>query len=163
MARRALAWSEVVLAFSLLYVGIPWSGLQLDRLLGVSALPPPVSVIGIAFLSAGAAGIAWCFTLFVRRGRGTPNPRMPPQALVTEGPFAWTRNPIILSHAAALLGVSLFLGSASAAVTVIGLALPVHVGILHEEHTLEARFGDPYRAYKASVPRWIPRRPRRQS
>ena len=29
-----------------------------------------------------------------------------------------------------------------------------------EEPGLERRFGDPYREYKARVPRWVPRRPR---
>ena len=34
--------------------------------------------------------------------------------------------------------------------------------IRHEERTLELRFGAEYRAYRESVPRWIPRPPRRQ-
>ena len=35
---------------------------------------------------------------------------------------------------------------------------------LSEEKSLERRFGDQYRMYKSSVPRWIPRlRPWRQS
>ncbi len=163
MARRVVIWGEVVAAFLLLYVGIPWTGLQVDRILGLAPLPLPVRWAGLALLVLGAAGIGWCFTLFVRRGRGTPNPLMPPQALVTEGPFAWTRNPITLSHASALFGLSLFLGSAAAAPIVVVLAVPVHVLVVHEERTLEARFGDAYRTYRAAVPRWVPRRPRRQS
>jgi protein-S-isoprenylcysteine O-methyltransferase Ste14 len=88
---------------------------------------------------------------------------MPPTALVTAGPYAWTRNPIALSHAGALIGLSLFLGSISAVAIVVILAVPVHVAMVHEEKTLEARFGDAYRAYKASVPRWIPRPRKGQS
>lgn len=160
MARRALAWSEVGVAFVFLYVGIPWAGLQLDRLLGLLPLPSPLPWVGLGLLVLGAIGLAWCFALFVRRGRGTPNPLAPPQVLVTEGPFAWTRNPITLSHAAALFGLSLFLGSPSAAAIVLVLVIPVHFALLHEERTLEFRFGDAYRAYFAAVPRWIPRRPR---
>src|SRR2546421_12980463 len=56
-----------------------------------------------------------------------------------------------------------FLGSVSAAVIVLLLAIPVHVAMVHEEGTLEARFGDTYRAYRAAVPRWIPRPRSRQS
>jgi protein-S-isoprenylcysteine O-methyltransferase Ste14 len=114
-------------------------------------------------LVVGLAGLAWCFALFVRVGRGTPNPTLPPAALVTVGPYRWTRNPIALSHAAALFGLSLVLGSVSAAAVVVILAIPVHIAMVHEERTLESRFGDAYRAYKSSVPRWIPRRHRRQS
>src|SRR5207302_11218819 len=69
----------------------------------------------------------WCFALFVQVGRGTPNPTMPPTALVTVGPYRWTRNPIALSHAAALFGLSLLLGSVSA----------VAIVVRSEEHTSE--------------------------
>jgi len=149
--------------FVLLYVGIPWAGLTIDGFLKLPSWPPPLRWIGLVLLVVGLAGLAWCFALFVRVGRGTPNPSMPPTALVTVGPYRWTRNPIALSHAAALFGLSLLLGSVSAAATVVILAIPVHVAMVHEERTLETRFGDSYRAYKASVPRWIPRRRKPQS
>jgi protein-S-isoprenylcysteine O-methyltransferase Ste14 len=31
-----------------------------------------------------------------------------------------------------------------------------HLRVLHDEERLEARFGEPYRVYKARVKRWIP-------
>src|SRR5882762_4259489 len=161
--KRIVAWSEMFVLFVLLYVGIPWAGLTIDGFLRISLWPLPVRWLGVALLVAGLTGLAWCFALFVRIGRGTPNPKMPPTALVTVGPYRWTRNPIALSHAAALFGLSLFLGSVSAAAIVLALAIPVHVAMVHEETTLETRFGDAYRAYKASVPRWMPRPRKRQS
>jgi len=163
MPRLRLAWAEVAIAFFLLYAGIPWLGLQLDRALQAPRLPDVVSWIGLPLLVLGAAGLGWCFQLLVLRGRGTPNPRMPPQALVTSGPYAWTRNPIVLAHAAALFGLCLFLRTLSGAALVLLLSIPVHFALRQEERSLEARFGDVYVAYKASVPRWIPRRPRHQS
>jgi len=92
-----------------------------------------------------------------------PNPIAPPETLVTVGPYAWTRNPIALSHAMALIGLSLVVGSISAVTLVIILSIPVHFAMLHEEQTLQGRFGEAYRAYAASVPRWIPRMGKRQS
>jgi protein-S-isoprenylcysteine O-methyltransferase Ste14 len=161
--KRILAWSEMLVLFVLLYAGIPWAGLAIDGFLKIPPWPPPVRWIGPVLLVVGLAGLAWSFALFVRVGGGTPNPSMPPTALVMVGPYRWTRNPIALSHAAALFGLSLLLGSVSAAAIVVVLAIPVHVAMVHEEKTLEARFGDSYRAYKASVPRWIPRLRKRQS
>lgn len=159
MPSRAGAWAAMFGLFSLLYAGIPWTGLQIDRVLQVPAWPFPFPLLGLVLFPVGLAGLVWCFLLFVRVGRGTPNPARPPEVLVTGGPYAWTRNPIALSHAIALIGLSLLFGSVSTTLIVIVLALPVHVAMLHEERTLEARFGEAYRAYRAAVPRWIPRRP----
>src|SRR5439155_16034735 len=115
--KRILAWSEMLVLFVLLYAGIPWAGLTIDGFLRIPAWPSPVRWIGLILLVVGLAGLAWCFALFVRFGRWTPNPSMPPTALVMVGPYRWTRNPIALSHAAALFGLSLLLGSVSAAGT----------------------------------------------
>jgi len=163
MTSRNLAYFEMAVVFLLLYMGVPWVGLQFDRLFRVPPWPPPIPWIGLGLAIFGVVGLAWCFVLFARVGRGTPNPTRPPEILVTIGPYQWTRNPIALFHAAALIGLSLFLGSLSAVVLVILLSVPVHFGMLREERTLEARFGDAYRAYRASVPRWIPRWRKRQS
>jgi len=161
--RRIVAWSEMFVLFVLLYVGIPWTGSTIDGFLRIPPWPSPIRWIGAVLLVVGLVGLAWCFALFVRVGRGTPNPTLPPKALVTVGPYRWTRNPIALSHAAALFGLSLVLGSVSAAAIVVILAIPVHIAMVREERTLESRFGDAYRAYKASVPRWFPRPRQRQS
>lgn len=160
MASRAVAWLESVALFAALYLGLPAAGLALDGLLGVGSLPATWRWIGLAPLVVGAAGVAWCFLLFVRVGRGTPNPLVPPQVLVTAGPFAWTRNPIILSHALATLGVALVVGSPAAVLLVLLLGIPVQFIVRREERSLEARYGDAYRRYRGAVPRWIPRRPR---
>jgi protein-S-isoprenylcysteine O-methyltransferase Ste14 len=157
MNRGSVAWLEMFALFTALYVGIPFAGLQLDRWLALPPWPLPVRAVGLIFLVLGIAGLAWCFALFVRVGRGTPNPTTPPKALVTVGPYAWTRNPIALSHAFALIGLSFLVGSISAVAIVVILAIPVHAAMLHEERTLEARFGEAYRVYAAAVPRWIPR------
>ncbi len=162
MASRAVAWAESGALFAAVYAGVPAAGIGLDSLLGWPSLPLPLRWTGLAPLVLGAAGIAWCFTLFVRRGRGTPNPIAPPQVLVTEGPFAWTRNPIILSHALASLGLALAVGSGSAFLLVLLIGIPVQFVVRSEEGTLEARFGDAYRAYRDAVPRWLPRRPRQR-
>lgn len=160
MTSRVLAWAESVGLFAALYIGVPAAGITLDGLAGWAALPTILRWTGIVPLVVGAVGVAWSFLLFVRLGHGTPNPWVPPQALVTTGPFAWTRNPIVLSHALASIGVALLVASPTAVVLVLLLGIPVQFIVRSEERTLEARYGDAYRRYREAVPRWLPRRPR---
>lgn len=77
--------------------------------------------------------------------------------LVTSGPFGRVRNPLYLGN------VVLWVGFALAArlvwlapVILVLLGLEYHAIVRWEEGLLESRRGDEYRAYMASVPRWIP-------
>ncbi len=160
MTSRPVAWLESVVLFLALYAGVPAVGLGADALLGWPSLPPLARWAGLVPFVLGAEGIGWSFLLFVRVGLGTPNPLVPPRVLVTTGPFAWTRNPIILSHALASLGVALLVASPAAVVLVLLLGIPVQFIVRSEERSLEARYGDAYRRYREDVPRWVPKRPR---
>ena len=78
--------------------------------------------------------------------------------LVAAGPFGLVRNPLYLGN------IALWLGFAMTAripwlVMPVGLllALEYHAIVRWEEHLLEQRLGERYRAYAAVVPRWIPR------
>src|SRR5437588_90124 len=52
---RILAWLEMFGLFALLYVGIPYAGLRIDRILGLPPLPIFVLGLGLILLSIGAA------------------------------------------------------------------------------------------------------------
>lgn len=160
MRRRLLAWSETAILFAGLYVGLPLLGRRADDSLGLPAWPDPVRWTGVPLLALGLLGLGWSLSAFARVG-GTPNPVAPPPRLVTAGPFAWTRNPIILSHFFGALGASLIAGSVIAVLVIFLLSVPSQGIVRHEERNLEARFGDDYRVYAARVPRWVPRRARR--
>jgi protein-S-isoprenylcysteine O-methyltransferase Ste14 len=77
-------------------------------------------------------------------------------ALVTDGAYAVTRNPMYLGWSAGVLGLALGSGSAwilaSWAVAVTALDRAIRA----EEARLGARFGETYAAYASRVPRYLP-------
>src|SRR2546428_9183075 len=102
MDRRIAAWFGTSILFAALYAGVPLAGLAIDRTVGLSPLSLAVRLVGSPLLFVGVAGLLWCFALFAR-ARGTPNPVMPPEQLVTAGPYARSRNPNARSHFLAAL------------------------------------------------------------
>lgn len=80
----------------------------------------------------------------------------PPERLVTTGPFAYSRNPMYLGHIIFLLGLTLSLQSALAAIIMIVTALWFQPRVRRDEKRLTERFGQEYAEYCARVRRWIP-------
>jgi protein-S-isoprenylcysteine O-methyltransferase Ste14 len=119
-------------------------------------------------LFAGSIGFGlsvWTAGLFIKIGDGTPAPWDPPKKLVARGPYRYVRNPMIIGVLLLLAAEAMLLQSwpIAAWMTVFFIGNAVYFPII-EEKGLENRFGDDYRAYKARVPRWIPRtRPWRQA
>ena len=131
-------------------------GFGLEGALPSAELPGVVRwLIGPALLAAGLALMGSFISSF--RRAATPVPmRRPTTALVTTGPYRFTRNPGYLGMA--LIGTAI--GLIAGAVWVlagIGVAvLVINWGVINrEERYLEAKFGSPYREYKARVRRWV--------
>lgn len=81
----------------------------------------------------------------------------PTSALVQDGPYTRTRNPMFLGLALLHLGVVVAANAAWALIGVPVLIIYLRYGVIsREERFLEERFGDEYRSYKRRVPRWIP-------
>src|SRR6266446_5825931 len=128
---------------------------------GVIALPP---FIFLGFLVAatvleavvpfpvlGAHALA----RFVAAGTNIP-PNLPTTALVVDGIYGRTRNPLYLGTTLLYLGLSVAAGSLWAIVLVVPLLWVINVGVIvREERYLERKFGDAYRAYKGRVRRWV--------
>jgi protein-S-isoprenylcysteine O-methyltransferase Ste14 len=115
----------------------------------------PFLFAGFLAMAAAAVlvvGAAWFFL----RHRTTLAPSGRAVALIVDGPFRVSRNPIYLGLALLYLGVTLATGSAW---PLLLLPLPLWVIdqriIPFEEGTLDAIFGDAYRAYQRRVRRWI--------
>ena len=121
-----------------------------DRLLFWLALIPACAGLGLGF---------WTSRLFLKFGDGTPAPWDPPQKLVIRGPYRHVRNPMITGVLLMLLAESMLFQSWPLAVWTVFLFVGNAIYFpLFEEKGLEKRFGEAYRAYKANVPRWVPRR-----
>ena len=115
-------------------------------------------LLGAALFVCGFALFGWCVSLFARVGQGTLAPWDPTQKLVAVGPYRHVRNPMISGVAAMLLGEALTFGSWLLALWFLAFVLVNHVYFaFSEEPGLERRFGASYLAYKANVPRWLPR------
>lgn len=123
-------------------------------------LPEGAAVVGwTVFVLASLLGICSAVVMS-SQGRGTPLPSVMPNELVIAGPYRWVRNPMAVAGVAQAASVGLILGSWLVVVYAVGGALLWNVGIRPlEERDLEARFGDPYRRYRARVRCWIPRWP----
>lgn len=119
---------------------------------------------GLALQLAGSTVLLWCVRDFAVRGRGTLAPVDPPRELVAEGLYRWVRNPMYVGVLTTLAGHALFFGSRALLLYGALVFTAFHLFVtLYEEPQLTQRFGESYLRYRASVPRWIPRRPSRAS
>ena len=87
---------------------------------------------------------------------GTAGMDVPPQRVISRGPYRFTRNPMYLGHLIFLLGLSIALWSWFGLLILAGRAIWFHRRVLQDEARLEELFGPDYVAYKSSVKRWIP-------
>lgn len=140
----------------LLYVAGFLAGIALELAFPVDSLPLAIA------LAAGGLGIgAWlaldgsAMSRFKQAGTSMV-PMRPSTALVTSGPYRFTRNPMYVGMAFLYAGLAVATGViwALAALPLVLVAVDRLV-IAREEPYLEAMFGDEYRAYKRRVRRWL--------
>jgi protein-S-isoprenylcysteine O-methyltransferase Ste14 len=81
---------------------------------------------------------------------------LPATALVVDGIYSWSRNPLYLATTLAYVGLAIAAGSAWAIMLLVPLLAVMNIGVIsREERYLEREFGDAYRAYKSRVRRWL--------
>jgi len=140
----------------LLFVGTLAVGLVLHWLMPVHLLPRLVA------LGMGAA-ILFLSWLLVRAAEqamkqaGTNiRPDQPTLAIVTDGPFRFSRNPMYLASTGLYLAVTLLFNALWPLVLLPLILIALEWGVIRrEERYLETKFGDPYREYRSRVRRWL--------
>jgi protein-S-isoprenylcysteine O-methyltransferase Ste14 len=107
-----------------------------------------VVVAGLAIMAAGQRAL-------LRHGTNI-NPLRPTTALVTDGIFGRTRNPLYAGVSVALCGVAVIFSLDWMLILILPACVILHFAVvLREERYLEQKFGDAYRRYKARVPRYF--------
>ena len=77
-------------------------------------------------------------------------------ALVTDGVFRWSRNPMYLGMVLIVAGAALIEGTLSPWIATVALAVLLdRVFIVREEAMLEETFGAAFRQYRSRVRRWL--------
>lgn len=130
-----------------------WLGSSVE---GLRLTPWQSLFASVLLLLAGAICLA--AVLGFRRASTTVNPLAPQQAssLVVNGIYRYSRNPMYLGFAIALLAWAIALGSLDAFLGVGAFVLTIQwLQIAPEERALEKRFGKVFQLYKARVRRWI--------
>lgn len=111
-----------------------------------------------AAIFALALGFVLPALLSFSRHKTTVNPLRPERAsaLVISGAFRFTRNPMYLGMAFALVALAIGLESPWSLIGVVGFMSFLTVfQIIPEERAMQKRFGEAYEAYKKQVRRWL--------
>ncbi len=118
-------------------------------------IPSPFNFIGLVFVAFGIVMNIWGDAKFKEK-QTTISPFGTPTALVTEGPFRVSRNPMYVGMASILLGAAIGIGSLVAFACPIIFAVIMQTKFLPaEEKNLEATFPTEYQIYKTKVRQWI--------
>lgn len=147
--QRADGWySAMWIAFGFIFVSNP-TFVVLDWSSGPWTSPlrfwlaAPLILVGAALVSWGMA------TLGAKRTSGLP------QGLVTEGPYALTRNPQYVGDLLLFVGIALLANSGVVTVTHLLTAFVLLLAPFAEEPWLEKEYGEAYVAYRRNVPRYL--------
>jgi protein-S-isoprenylcysteine O-methyltransferase Ste14 len=150
---NSLPWPPIIFLATIVvsvalnaFYPLPWFGQPLSGIL---------SVLGWLMIAA-FAGLNISTIRALRRAGTTVRPDRGTDHLVTDGPFAFSRNPIYLAGTMLVLGIGLVWGIVWFLPLAFLAAFAVQrVAIEREEMHLQARFGETYLDYTRRVRRWI--------
>jgi protein-S-isoprenylcysteine O-methyltransferase Ste14 len=140
----------------LIYIGTFLLSLLLHRSIPLPFIAGRIKTLfgGILIGSAGSIGT---ICLLKMRELGTHvEPTQPTTALVTTGPYRYTRNPIYLSLTLFYTGMAMLFNTLWALLLLPVALLIMKRGVIErEEAYLTKKFGKEYLAYKDKVRRWL--------
>ncbi len=156
MPQSTMDAPNVIAIPPLIYLAFLAVGLLLDYLFPVPVLPNSIQY-AVGFGMIIATGLVMPFVLLEFRKAETQfDPRKPTTAIITTGPYRFSRNPSYVSLTMLYLGIAIAADSVWVLAGLIPTLLVMHYGvILREEQYLENKFGEEYLRYKKTVRRWL--------
>jgi protein-S-isoprenylcysteine O-methyltransferase Ste14 len=131
-------------------------GLLLHWIYPVNPLPVLLARVTGTLILIVSVWLALSAKAAMTRAGTNVRPDRPTLALVTDGPFRFTRNPLYLAAIGIYVSITLLVDSLWPLVLLIPLLMVLAKGVIaREEQYLEAKFGDTYRNYKSRVRRWL--------
>ena len=111
--------------------------------------------VGLALLVLGV-GIAIAGRRALQAAATNVDPMRPTTAIVTSGPYRFSRNPLYVALTLLFLGLTFAFDTLWGLVALVPLLVTMHCGVvLREERYLERKFGDTYQQYRSRVRRYL--------
>ena len=141
----------------LIYLPILLVGLALHFVFQVSVLPGNWLQLAIGLPLIGASVIVAAPAFRTMRRAGTEiNVNKPTTAIVAQGPYRFSRNPMYLSLTLLYLGIAISMNALWVLVLVPIPFVIINLAVINrEERYLERKFGREYMSYRARVRRWL--------
>lgn len=131
-------------------------GLAIDFAWPLAVLPAVAQYAAGAALIVPAVAILAATVRRFRRAKSSFDVRKPATALLTDGPFRFSRNPIYVAMSLAYAGLAVAIDSPWILALLAPALVVMRYGVIgREERYLERKFGDEYRRYKGRARRWI--------
>jgi protein-S-isoprenylcysteine O-methyltransferase Ste14 len=147
---------QVVVLPPVLFAATLAAGLLLHWWRPMHPLPSfPARVIGACLVFGAATLLVWGRRVMTAAGTNV-RPTQPTTAIVTHGPFRFTRNPLYVGLTGVYLGITLLVNATWPLLLLVPCLIVLQWGVVaREERYLAKKFGEPYLAYKKHVRRWF--------
>jgi protein-S-isoprenylcysteine O-methyltransferase Ste14 len=148
--------AQVIVLPPLVYGAAFIMGLLLHLVFPLHILPTTLARwIGVVCVLASLPLAIMTFRI-LSRARTPVDPLKSTTALVTKGPFRYSRNPIYVALTLLYLGVALLFNALWILLLVVPVLVVIRYGVIaREEAYLTRKFGDAYRQYTTQVRRWL--------
>jgi protein-S-isoprenylcysteine O-methyltransferase Ste14 len=148
--------ADVIAPPPLIYLAGLVAGFSMEAAMPSASLPAAMRLgLGGALAVVGAA-LARSFFRALARAGTTISPYSSSSALVTTGPYRFSRNPGYLGMAMAYAGTALLAGALWPFASLVPTLLLIDRGVIRrEERYLRRTFGADYANYRARTRRWL--------